>query len=253
MKMILCLLFLIAFHSIQAHDHVDVGRLSSSSTQLALDGPNEQLALYVPPKEFFSGYMLNFPGGCHATELTFTTETSAIEPAPGADPRIELVEVTGPQGGTFSFWEAGSTTPTWSRPTGWSASQSTAPFFQVLLNGSDHVHGRAFSADKPGTYHITFRAVDMNGIFSSSDNKTIIFNALQPPKLSISVANAMATLTFTSREGLVYDLQVCTDLASGVWTNVEPHTALDGHGQVITMSDAVALRTKAFYRLVEYY
>jgi hypothetical protein len=253
MRKILCLLCLSALNLLHAHQHIEVGSLSPNSGQLALDGPDYQLALYVPPMEYFSGFTPNFPGGSHATELTFTTETNAIDPASGADPSIELLEVTGPQGGTFSFWEVGATTPTWSRPTGWNATQGAVPYFQVVVGGDAHLHGRAFSADKPGTYHITFRAVDMNEVFSSSANKTIIFNALQPPKLSISVANSMATLTFTSREGLVYDLQVCTDLASGVWTNVEPHIALDGLGQVISMSDAVALKTKAFYRLVEYY
>ena len=100
---------------------------------------------------------------------------------------------------------------------------------------------------------MTFRAVDGNGIYSPSADQTITFNAQQPPRLSISVASGNTTLMFTSRNDLTYDLQVCTDLASGVWANVEPHTRLNGNGSVITMNDAMAGRVKAFYRLVEYY
>jgi hypothetical protein len=59
-------------------------------------------------------------------------------------------------------------------------------------------------------------------------------------------------LSFASRANLVYDLQVCTDLESGEWDNVNPHTFMDGDGGMIPMTDPVAGRPRAFYRLVEY-
>ena len=251
LKKILPILLLATASVSDAHDHVEVGL--ASSAQLALDGPAYQLATYVPSQEFFSSYRPLVSIGAHFAELTFTTETNAIAPAAGADPRIEVVSVIGPQNATFSFWEVGSTTPTWTRATGWNSSEGSAPSFLVIQNGDDHIHGRAFSADKPGLYEVTFRAVDESGNYSTSANLTITFNAQQPPQLSISVASGNATLSFASRDGLTYDLQVCTDLASGVWTNVEPHTRLNGNGSVITMIDAMAGRAKAFYRLVEYY
>ena len=253
LRQIFPILFLAAASVSHAHDHVEVGRSSSSSTQLAMEGPAYQLATYVPPQEFFSGYRPLVSIGAHFTELTFTTETNAIYPTDGANPRIEVISVIGPQNATFSFWEVGSTTPTWTRATGWNSSQSSAPSFLVIQNGDNHLHGRAFSADKPGLYQVTFRAVDESGNYSTSANLTITINAQQPPQLSISVASGNATLSFASRDGLTYDLQVCTDLASGVWTNVTPHTRLNGDGSVITMIDAMAGRAKAFYRLVEYY
>ena len=253
LKKILPILLLATASVSDAHDHVEVGLSSSSGTQLAMDGPAYQLATYVPSQEFFSSDRPLVSIGAHFAELTFTTETNAIAPAAGADPRIEVVSVIGPQNATFSFWEVGSTTPTWTRATGWNSSESSAPSFLVIQNGDNHLHGRAFSADKPGLYQVTFRAVDESGNYSTSANLTITFNAQQPPQLSISVASGNTTLSFTSRNGLTYDLQVCTDLASGVWTNVEPHTGLDGDGGVITMIDAMAGRAKAFYRLVEYY
>ena len=253
LRQIFPILFLAAASVSDAHDHVEVGLSSSSGTQLAMDGPAYQLATYIPSQEVFSFYRPSVSIGAHFTELTFTTETNAIYPTDGANPRIEVISVIGPQNATFSFWEVGSITPTWTRSTGWNSSQSLAPSFLVVQGGDTHLHGRAFSADKPGLYQVTFRAVDGNGIYSPSADQTITFNAQQPPQLSISAASGNTTLMFTSRNDLTYDLQVCTDLASGVWTNVTPYTRLNGNGSVITMIDAMDGRVKAFYRLVEYY
>ena len=251
------ILFLAFFHSwvVFAHDHVEVGRSGPSSAQLALDGPFQQVACFVPRGEFFSGYLPNFPGGWHASELTFTTEVNALDSADGANPRMELVSVSGPAGGSFAFWEVGATSPSWSRVVGWNSGQGNVPGVPVVFNGDTHAHGRAFTMDRPGNYTVTFRAVDANGIFSVSANHTMVFRAQQPPQLSISIVGVNATLSFTSRDYFVYDLQWCEDLAIGDWKNVEPieqNTSLDGTGLLIPLADPISGRARAFYRLVEY-
>ena len=235
-----------------AHDHVEVGSDPANSSRLGMDGPGFQLGCYVPVGEFFSGYTLDFPGGWHACELTFTTETDALESASGANPRIELVSVSGPAGGNFGFWEVGVTNPTWVRSTGWTSDQGNIPSFLVVYNGETHAHGRVFTMDKPGNYTVRFRAVDSNGAYAASANLTIVFRAQQPPNLSIGMDGGNVSLAFASRLNLRYDLQVCTDLKSGIWTGVEPHTFIDGYGDVKNMTDPVAGRPRAFYRLVEY-
>ena len=248
MKTIL-LILLLSLGAVRAHDHVEVGVDPRDPHRLGLDGPAYQLALYVPRGEPFSGYLPDFPGGWHACELTFTTETNALDPAAGAEPQMEIVSVTGPSGGSFAFWEVGATAPTWWRAAGWSGADEVFP---VILEGETHAHGRAFTMDRPGTYTVTFRAVDAAGKLTPSADKTIAFTAQQPPKLSIGAAGENVSLAFTSRPNLTYDLQVCTDLASGVWTGVEPHTFIDGYGDVKNMSDPMADRPRAFYRVVEY-
>ncbi len=212
-----------------------------------------QTAVFIPLREPFSSYLPNFPGGWHISELTFTTEADSLNPANSADPQIELVSVSGPAGGSFAFWEVGATSPTWSRAVGWNSGQGNVPTFPVVLGGDSHAHGRAFTMDRPGNYTVTFRAVDANGIFSMSANHTMVFRAQQPPQLSISIVGGNATLSFTSRDKFVYDLQSCEDLAQGDWGPVGPFTFMDGYGDVKDMTDSVSERSKVFYRLVEYY
>ena len=167
MKNIILIIFL-SVSGLHAHDHIDVVEDPDDASRLGLDGPDYQLALYVPTREPFSTYLPQFPGGWHACELTFTTEINALEPAERADPQIEIVSVQGPAGGSFAFWEVGAVAPTWLRAAGWTGTGAT---FSVILNGDSHAHGRAFTMDKPGTYTVTFRAVDMANKFTASAPK----------------------------------------------------------------------------------
>jgi hypothetical protein len=225
------------------HDHVEV---HEAAGRLQLFGPGNQTAVYVPRGEPFSFYLEDFPGGWHASELTFTNEMG------DADPRIELVSVSGPAGGNFAFWEVGATVPTWTRAAGWNSGSGNVPSFHVVFNGDTHVHGRAFTMDRPGNYTVTFRAVDLNGAYAASANLTIVFRAQQPPQLAIGISGGNVSLSFTSRSRLTYDLQWCEDLELGVWNDVEPHIFMDGDGGVKFLSDPLAGRPRAFYRLVEY-
>jgi hypothetical protein len=249
-KLLLLTLILTAWA--HAHDHVEVGQSSQNPSQLALDGPGYQLALFVPQGEPFSGYAPDFPGGYFAFELTFTTEVNALDPADGSDPVIELISVTGPTGAFFSFWESGATSPTWSRPSRWIQTELDRPSFSVILNGETHAHGRIFTADRPGDYQIIFRARDKNNLFSLSTNFTMTFHAQLPPPLSIQIKNGQALISFISREYLVYDLQVCTDLSANRWVNVAGHTRIDGNGLKIELSIPLNY-SRAFFRIVEYY
>jgi len=245
----LFLFLLLSVTAVRAHDHVEVGVDPLTANRLGFSELAYQVATYVPRNEFFSGDLPNFPGGYHAAELTFTTETNALDSADGANPRIEIVSVSGPASGSFAFWEVGATSPTFLLPAGWAG---TGASFPVLFQGDTHAHGRCFTMDKPGSYTVTFRAVDNAGRFTASANKTITFVAQQPPKLSLGVADGSVSLAFTSRSNFVYDLQVCTDLASGAWANVESHTGVDGDGGTKKMQDPLVGRPRGFYRLVEY-
>jgi hypothetical protein len=234
-----------------AHDHVEVGQSPQNPSQLGLDGPGYQLAVFVPQGEPFSGYAPNFPGGYFADELTFTTEVSALFLADGSDPVIELVSMAGPAGAFFSFWESGATTPTWSRSSGWSQTELDRPSFPVIMGGETHAHGRIFTVDRPGDYQIVFRTRDKNNLFSPSRDFSMTFQAQHPHPLSIRTENGSVRLTFISRLNLVYDLQICTDLALNRWSNVQPHVSIDGSGALVDLSVLLS-HPRAFFRLIEY-
>lgn len=251
MKAPLALLSVFFVHSLGAHQHVDVWVDPDSPESLALHLEADlQYALYVPRGVPLSYDVPFFPGGWHASELTFTTTTELVE----ENPRIEIVSVSGPPGGNFAFWEVGARSPTWSRQAGWSSAQGAAPSFNVMLDGDNHVHGRCFTMDRPGVYTVTFRAVATGSGFTPSVNKTITFRAQQPPQLSITKSGSNVQLSFTNRYGFPCDLQVSTNLATGSWTNVPGHEFMIGTGARtnLTLTNGASANPSAFYRLVEY-
>jgi hypothetical protein len=244
----ICLTPLLTLH---AHEHLEVGESTINPKQLGFWGPAIQYTLYVPAGELFSGYIPNFPGGYFADELSFTTEAEILNIAQGADPEIELVSVTGPAGGFFSFWDVGAVTPTWSRISGWTQSSTDRPSFPVILGGIGHIHGRAFSTDRPGDFLVVFRARDRNSRYAISTDYLVTFRALNPPPLTIRNQNGQVVINFNSRKNLVYDLEICTDLTGGVWSLLEPHTRMDGTGGTIECPVPIE-HPRAFFRLIEY-
>ena len=241
MKILLCL-FLLSVGVLRAHDHVYVGLDPKNPQQLYLLSPSDQEALYVPRGARFT--VPRFPGGCFACELSFTTGLM------NADPLIEITSVLGPLGGSFSFWEADALGPTWSRTTGWTLGQGTAPSFPVIYFGEYHQHGRVFSMDTPGTYFMTFRAVDTNSGLAASQEKTITFQALPPPQLSIRMENGQVVISFLSRLDFLYDLQISTDLTFDRWDSVVAGF-IEGDGTVKETSLKLE-QPRAFFRLVEF-
>ena len=120
----------------------------------------------------------------------------------------------------------------------------------VDFNGDGHAHGRAFTMDRPGNYTVVLRAVDSAGLFSASANYTVALRAQQPPQLSIGISGGNASLSFTSRANLTYELQTRTNLSSGTWDLVSTN-AIDGDG---TVKETVLplSHPRAFFRLIEF-
>ncbi len=237
---------------LSAHDHVEIGLDPSNPSKLKIVAtPPAQLATYFPTGEAPSYDTPGFPGKAYATVLTFSAFDNAPPPPNGALVRIDLVAVSGPAGGAFSFWEIGASTPTWQRSSGWNAAPSDQPFLFASEDstGYGHIHGRAFSFNRAGTYDITFRAVDTTGAYQSSDPIIVRFTAIDPPQLSISSQAGSIHLTFASRADLVYDVQSSTTLQPNSWTTID---TLDGTGGLLDFSEPLNNRPRVFYRLVEY-
>lgn len=117
--------------------------------------------------------------------------------APGAFLQYSIVSVEGPTGGTFAFWEAGATAPTFSYASGYTA--GGAPDLIVISDASTgagipggdpfgHLHGRRFTATTAGDYTVGLQLVDTsaNGvgggpIHTASDVLQIQFSAVPEP------------------------------------------------------------------------
>jgi len=110
--------------------------------------------------------------------------------------RLETV-VSGPAGGTFSFWDSGQTTPTLSLGVGQTI--TTGNLFDLSdaslgagNPGADpygHLHGRRFSTSEVGDYLVGFRILDTsaNGIgggpiHTQSDLFLMTFRAVPIPE-----------------------------------------------------------------------
>ncbi len=116
--------------------------------------------------------------------------------------------MSGPAGGSFSFWEGGASSPTLTLASGIMPT-SLLQFNLTEGNGAPtpgddpfgHVHGRRFSADVAGSYFVTFRLYDVstNGpgsgpIHSPSDSFTLRFDAVPEPSTWVLIGIALSVL-----------------------------------------------------------
>jgi len=238
-----------------AHDHIEVREVPGNPSKLGIIVTTTNLnpvATYFPLGEAPSFDLYAFPGGAYATELTFSAFNSTSTTQDEAYVRVDILAVSGATGGTISFWEDGASSPTHTRPVGWSSGGADNPSFIVSEDntGYGHRHGRAFTASKAGVYHVTFRMVDTLGNCTSSDPFVVHFTVIDPPQLAISKIGSDIKLTFTGRDGLSYDVQSSTTLQHDAWTTIgDP---LDGNGGPLEFFDPIVGRPRVFYRLVEY-
>ncbi len=239
-----------ALGHVSAHEHIEIG-FDNTRSRLAAYGNTAQVVTYFPEGEAPSANLPLFPGGTFATVLTFSAFDIIDTPPGNVFVRVRLLSVSGPSGGGFSFWEAGATVPTWTRPSGWSAVPDDQPSISVSEDseGYGHIHGRVFGFTMAGEYDVTFQAVDALGNYAAGSPFVVRFTVIQAPQLTIRVQGSNIQLTFTGRENLIYDLQSSPTLAPGSWTTID---TLDGTGSLVEWSEPLGNRSRVFYRLVEY-
>lgn len=186
------------------HGHLNVGAVGTAQGD-ALNFANG--AIFASS----SGYVKELPlatsgarAGYYSGSITLTALAATVAnggpvtgaPALGSFIQYGIVSVTGPDGGTFSFWEEGASVPTISYSVGY------ATVLPTLIELSDssigagtagadpfgHLHGRNFTATVPGEYTVGFQAFDtsVNGagggpIHAPSSVLSIKFNAVPEP------------------------------------------------------------------------
>jgi hypothetical protein len=175
----------------------------------------------------------------------------------GAQIHAQIVALTGPSGGVFSFWETGATLPTVSLTTGSTGTNT----FRISENdgspGSDpygHIHGRRFTATKPGIYTVSFRAFDFstNGVGGGSIHAPssliqIYFQAGVNLK-SIEPADDQTQITFSAPLGKSWVVEASETFApNAVWTTISSPFVGDDYFHEVT--DDTEIVGDRYYRL----
>lgn len=186
---------------------------------------------------------------------------------------MEIVSVSGPAGASFGFWEEGRSfsndTPTKS----FAANQPTGNYRFVLSEGVDevsedpfgHIHGRSWTADKPGDYNIGFRLVDLSTSGPGGGpwhvpSQVYTFRFRAGPSFQPTVEKIPGTgcvLTWSSQmghyaadatqTGIVFTVQRATSLSPANWTTIGTVTGTTADNANFT--DPTPPAAGAFYRL----
>lgn len=246
----------------QDHGHLYVGTVNGS--QLNFDNGTDFATEtgYVNTLSYtnagtYSGY---YVGNITLAVLPATADFGGPfpnSPAPGAVIYAQLVSVDGPLGGAFGFWDAGALSPSISLGSGtagtnlWKLSQNDGS------PGSDpygHIHGRRFTATKPGIYTVALRALDLstNGpgagpLHTSSQMLKIYFQAGINLK-SVTPAPDGVHVIFGGKSGFDWQLEGTDRFTTSTnWISIG--NPLTGNDTFLEALDPQAPSTNRFYRV----
>ena len=262
------LTFACAIGSVAQHFHLNVGaqsRAQDSPLFFQNAGAFATNSGFVMPMPFNTSG--NYAGHFATASLTPTAIGTGFfdAPAPGTQARLRFVSVSGPAGGSFNVWdvpgfndeEEPATAITFSVPVG-----TTGGVQSVLLSqnnaepGADpfgHIHGRAFSASKPGLYIVSVQAYDAsangttNGPIHAPSTVLPVYFQAGITISGLAKSTAQTDITFASRAGSSYYVQATETVeASSSWQDIAgPFT-----GNVLQTATEPNTNTAArFYRL----
>jgi hypothetical protein len=248
----------------QDHGHLNLGAtgltqndpLSFANRDIFETTANYVKTLTLATNGAYAGY---YQGNITFTGLAATEAHAGPEDfaaALGTQIHVQLVAVTGPPGGVFSFWESGATTPTISLASG---STGTNTFRISENDGSPdsdpygHIHGRRFTATKPGIYTASFRAFDFstNGasggpLHTPSSLVSIYFQAGVNLK-SIAPAGDQTRITFAAPVGKSWVVEASDSVApNAIWTPISTPIVGDDYFHEIHANRPVT--ENSFYR-----
>lgn len=252
------------------HVHVNAGALSTT----------QGAQLYFPNGSVYdtgAGYDVylaftnsgSFSNLYQGAGVTFTALASTLDnggpafghAADGAFLQLQFVSMSGPPGGVFGVWmqdqgNPGSSQPLFTLPVG--TTDGTNRFNLSENDGSPgadpygHIHGRTFTATRPGLYTLGCRILDTstNGtgggpIHTPSDIYYFYFQA----GLTISSWEMNANprgVTFGTAAGATYFVEASPDSGATNWTTVAGPIAGDNYLHTVTTN---ATAPQLFFRI----
>ena len=249
----------------QDHGHLNAGALSKGQGAplyfangpdfIATSGYVKTLA-FTNAGRFAGYYQQNITlTALPVTALNFGPDPNAA--ALGSFLQFSLSCLEGPDGGSFGFWDVGSVAPSLSLAPG----QVSTSLWRVSegdgLPGSDpfgHIHGRRFTATKPGFYKVGFTLFDTstNGagggeIHTPSAEFPVYFQAGVNVH-SIEPDEDHTHIRFPAPVGNTWQVEACDSLTTNtVWTAVG--NPVVGNDYLHEVEDDEAVQGNRFYRL----
>lgn len=249
----------------QDHGHLNIGAVGTNQNdQLIFDNAAVFFTSidYVKTLDYASSGTY---AGYYQGNITLTVRAATVAhlgpeanaPALGSRIFAQLVSVDGPQGGAFAFWDTGATAPTLSLACGTTGTNT----FRVSENdgspGTDpfgHIHGRRFTATKPGIYTVGFSAFDFstNGIgggpiHTPSSVLKVYFQAGVNIK-GIEPDVDHSRVTFGAKAGFVWQVEAADSLPAGTnWQSVGD--AILGDDYFHEVEDDHAVESQRYYRV----
>jgi hypothetical protein len=247
----------------QGHAHLNIGAVGTNQNDQLIFDNGADFATnsdYVKTLTFTNAgkYAGFYAGNITLTVLAATSGYGgpvANAPALGSHIKAQIVSIDGPPGGAFGFWDTNS---------------ASAPLISVLsgaigtnrfdvsqTDGSPgvdpfgHIHGRQFTATKPGIYIVAFKAFDVstNGedggpIHSDSETLKIYFQA-GINIASIKKTDAEADIRFGTILDQTFYLESSDSIAAANWTMLN---STDGNDHFQVLSDTAGGANR-FYRI----
>lgn len=253
----------------QDHGHLNVGAANAiAGSPLTWDNGSDFIATsdYVKTLEFtnaakYAGY---YQGNITLTALAQTPAFGGPvtgAPALGSVVVAKVQLISGPADGRFGFWDSTSTTqPTISVGVG----ETSAAVFRVTQGngapGEDpfgHIHGRRFTATKPGLYQVGFQAFDVstNGpgggpIHTPSEVIPVWFQAgVTIRSVEPDFEDGHVHIQFAAPVGRSWQVEATDSLSPADWQSAGPIVAgQDLFDEVMHLKPPGTLR---FYRIRE--
>jgi hypothetical protein len=247
----------------QQHGHLNAGAVGTNQNERLIwaNGADFNASSgYVKTLNYtnggrFAGY---YEGGITPTALPATLEHGGPDPdasAFGSYIQFRMSCLEGPPGGLFGFWESGATSPSISLAPG----QTSTNLWPLTEGdgspGTDpygHIHGRRFTATKPGIYKVAFTAVDTstNGtgggaIHTPSEELPIWFQAGVSIQ-SVRPEASQVRVRFGATAGFNWSVQHASDLTN-TWQSTDP---VVGNDTFIDSIHQTVPGQRGFYRLL---
>ena len=180
---------------------------------------------------------------------------------------VEVVSITGPAGATFGFWEENTSVVTESFTTNQTAGLPKFPISEGVDDINDdpqgHIHGRAWTADKPGNYEVGIRLVDLSTTGPGGgpwhpQSQIYIYHFSAGPDFQPSLQrnpDFTATLTWQSQmgiwqpfqNGIRFHIQRTKNLNENSWSTIGTMTGTTT--DTIRFTDPSPPSSNVFYRL----